>query len=454
VRRTLRSGTILDHDLAWRYALVCFITHFLFITISLTPGWRAAPLLQGDAATYVMLAQNILQHGAFSRESAPPYVWEPYRTPGYPLLIAISIALFGSYQWTLYAAAVTAGLAGWCAVRLTEQWGGGRLAQHIAGTLVALLPNSLGLSGMLLVDAIFGHLVLLWIYLLYMGLVRSSFLTLAGSTGTLWCLQALKPTLSAAAVLIVWMGFLLSHGKRGRVATIAVLLVVLSLPLSLYFASRNLRDHGVFTPTLLGVETFREYLQVRYLSRETGADYTAETSRVREADRAAADKLVAPASFYGRLYQVKKAEVVRFLREHPWPAVELMATEMLRQFAAPQEFAFNIFSESLPAWTRAVGSLITLVFWISAALGAWYVGRAGDWKPGLLVVGVLMFFLLTGSISHRVGARLRFPADLTAIPLAAVGTTRFLCCRTHRLSPLVSRQHESAKHLCSLYKLL
>ncbi len=425
MKTTLLSGNIFNHDLARRYALFCFITHFLFITLSLIPGWRTVPSLSGDAVTYVAPAQNILHHGAFSRESAAPYLWEPYRTPGYPLLIAASIALLGNYQWVLYVAAITAGLAGWCAVRLTEEWGGSRLAQHIAGTLVALLPNSLGLSGMLLADAVFGHLVLFWVYLLYVTFSRSSFAALVASTSTLWFLQALKPTLTAGASLILWASFLFFRSKQ-RWGAITAILVVLSLLLPSYFASRNLRDHGVFTPTLLGVETFREYLQVRYLAVETGADYTSMTNKIREADKVAANRLAAPRSFYGRLYQVKKAEVMQFLRGHPWLTFELMATEILRQFAAPQEFAFRLFLGDLPTWMRAMGSLITVVIWAVAALGAWHLGRSGDWKPGLLVVGVLVFFLLAGSISHRVGARLRFPADLVAIPLAAVGTTQSL----------------------------
>ena len=425
-RTTALSGIVSRRDLAWRYALFCFITHFLFVTFSLVPGWRAGPLLSGDSVTYVVPAQHIVHNGVFSRESSPPYLWEPYRTPGYSLMIAASIALFGEYQWVLYVAAITAGLAGWCAVRLTEQWGGGHLAQHIAGMLIALLPNSLGLSGRLLTDAVFGHLVLFWIYLLYVGFTRSSFLALATSASTLWFLQALKPTLSAGAILIVWVGFLFARGKQRWLVIAIAVLVVLSFLLPAYFASRNLRDHGAFTPSLLDIWVFRECLQSRYLAAEVGTDYTSMTSRIREADKAAADRLVAPGSFYGRLYQVEKAEVMQFLREHPWSALELMATEMLRQFAAPQEFAFHLFWKDFPTWMRAIGSLLSLAVWASAALGVWYHVHAGDWKPGLLVIGVLAFFLLTGSVSHRVGARLRFPADLVAIPLAAVGATRFL----------------------------
>jgi F0F1-type ATP synthase assembly protein I len=38
-----------------------------------------------------------------------------------------------------------------------------------------------------------------------------------------------------------------------------------------------------------------------------------------------------------------------------------------------------------------------------------------------MIAAVLLFFLVTGSVSHYVGARLRFPADMAALPLAGVG---------------------------------
>jgi hypothetical protein len=43
-----------------------------------------------------------------------------------------------------------------------------------------------------------------------------------------------------------------------------------------------------------------------------------------------------------------------------------------------------------------------------------------------MTAGVLLFFLLTGSVSHAVGARLRFPADMAAVPLMGVGVARLL----------------------------
>jgi hypothetical protein len=114
--------------LAWRYALLAVVTHALFIGVSLQPGIRESPVVSGDSVTYVMSAENLVERGRFSRERTPPFLWEPYRTPGYPAAIAASLWLTGDVKWALFLAALSAGAAAWCAVRLAIAWGGGLAA--------------------------------------------------------------------------------------------------------------------------------------------------------------------------------------------------------------------------------------------------------------------------------------------------------------------------------------
>lgn len=423
------SQSLVRRDLAVRYAVICFITHSIFISFGLIPGWRKAPLLAGDSVNYVKLAQNIVSNRVFSRESAPPFLWDPYRTPGYPLALAASIRLLGSYQWALYLAAITSGLAGFCAVRFARELGGSVRAQHAAGIITALVPNSLGLSSVLLSDAFSGHLVLVWLYLLYLVCTRASMLPLFISAGVLWYLQSLKPIFNIAFLLILLAGVLYARSKRSWILVVALL--VLTLPVPAYFAWRNLGDHGVFTPSMTGVFVARKDLQARHAATE-GSDYVSMGAQIKEADREAAGRLQTPASFYGRLYLVQRREVKEFFSAHPATALKLMVTEMVQQFAAPQEFAFLVFwqnqasqtlrtEQPLPVWARAIGSVLTLLFWTCAALGCWQLGRAGDWRPAFLILGVLLFFLVTASLSHWAGARYRFPADMVAIPFAALG---------------------------------
>ena len=413
------SSALSLSTLMWRYALTSFITHSLFISLSLVPGWRARPLLYSDAKTYARPAHNLVQHGVFSREDAPPYLWEPYRTPGYPLLVSVSVGLFGTERWALFFAAITAGLAALTAVRLTENWGGDRYAQHFAGLCVALLPNSLGLSARLFTDAIFGHLVLVWLFLTISAVSNFRLASFCGSQGLLWCLQAIKPTFHISAMLLIWIG--LQYCRSGRKWLVILVLIALTVPVPFYFGMRNLKDHDISSPTLLGMDTLREYLQARHIAELTNERYLDVREEIHKVDHHDAGNLQSPDSYYGRLYSVRRSKVREFLHSHPWAVPRLMVSEAARQLVAPQEYLVWMFVEKLPFGIRAAGGVLNLLFWACVALGSYHLGREGNWQPSLTVLGVLGFFLFTGSISHLVGARLRFPADMVAIPLAAVG---------------------------------
>lgn len=402
-----------------QYGILSFSTHILFILLSLIPGWRAEPLIHGDTVTYIMDAENILKQGAFSREQATPFLWEPYRTPGYPLLLAFSQQLTGSFTFTLFLAAMLAGMGAWIAVQAAAMLGCNEKGLHFAGLAMAFLPNSLGLAALLLTDAIFGYLFLVWLFLLYVGFDRPSKPVLFASILVLLLLQTIKPTLNLGILFVTGAGFLLIRKMKDWYTTI--LLAGLALVIPLFFASMNYRAHRVFSPSLLGVQTVREYLQVRFLSEETGQEISQATNQVRLADRQAAEMLAEPESMYGRLYRVQRQQVLQFLQQQPVRAAWLMFTEMIRQFAAPQEFHFVIFQNDPPAWIRVLGSLLTLILWGSAFIGALKLVARGCIQPVILLFGSLAFFLITGSVSHMVGARLRFPADLLAIPFCAYG---------------------------------
>jgi hypothetical protein len=408
-------------------AFLSVIIHALVVAASLVPGWRADPLVNGDAVSYLVPAQSILATGHFSRETGPEPRWDPTRTPGYPLVLAVSLALTGGMAAALFLSCMTAGLAAWSAARLVVEWGGGAAEAWMAGAMVAILPNSLGLSARLLTDAMFAHLFLFWLFLTWRGLRTGHLLALAGSGTICVALQMLKPTFNLAPLLIVLVaataGCLWTRGR-----TVALLLLI-SLATPLYFASRMLRDHGVFSPSLLGTEAVREYLQVRALAAEESVGEEEMQRRVRAADWAAVGRLTSPESEYGRLHLVKKAAVRAFVFAHPMRTLWLMAMEAIKQFLAPQEFAFEIFLGELPVPGRAAGSVLTLAIWALAAAGAWTLWKRGLPGAPLLVAGIFVVFLGAGSISHWVGGRLRLPADVAAAPLFGAGAARLLLAR-------------------------
>lgn len=160
----------------------------------------------------------------------------------------------------------------------------------------------------------------------------------------------------------------------------------------------------------------------RYLASQSGTDFRAQRLAVREADRSAASSMPPTArSFEGRLYQVQKDAVSRFVRDHPARVVLLSLTEMADQLRAPGDRVFQVIAHRKLWWSGPLGSLLVAGLFGLALYGGYRRWRDGEPRPSLLTAGVLLFFLVTGSVSHLSGSRLRFPADLVSIPLTAIG---------------------------------
>ena len=329
----------------------------------------------------------------------------------------LSLWLVGSPIGTLWVVPLSAALAGFTVVRWVTFLGGDSRAQHAAGLMLAFLPNSLGLSSKLLTDAVSGHLCIFWAWLLYLGFKERSGWFLVASLPVLWLLQLFKPTYNLAWLLIVGAAVLWLR-TRSMLKWVAIALVC-TLPVPLYLSARNFSDHGIFSASLLGVSSAREYLQARFAAEELGISYAQAQREIRDRDAQAIAERTWPSSPSGRRYLVKQQEFKRFVAEHPIATLRLMLTEMLQQFFAPQEFLFLSFVDEVPVSLRVLGSILTLLLWLSAALGLWRLWKTGDFQSGLWLLGFCGYFLGTASIVHHVGARLRLPIDLMAIPFAA-----------------------------------
>lgn len=419
------TNKLLKNQISIKFATLSFLTHLFFIVVCVLFSSRTFPIITGDSVTYQVDATNILENGAFSRESEAPFLWEPYRTPGYPLLIAYSKVLVGSEFLVMLFAAITAGGAAWAAVKLSEIIGAGKLGQSITGWTMALLPNSLGLSTFLLTDAIFGHLFLIWMYLIICILEKPNWkIHTFGAAFTLIGLQALKPTANIFFIFIIGAGLLWRNFSKKWMGVVSLSIIAILLPI--IFSFMNFTNHGIFSPSLLGVQTAREYLLVRYEALDRNTSVTEMTRIVREEDLILARNLDQPSSIYGRLYMVEHQLVTEFFKSKPFTAAKLMLNEMVKQFIAPQEFSFIAFSHKISTVSRLIGSLLTIILWFGALSSCWSLLRIQQFELPILLVITILFFLTTGSISHFVGGRLRFPADLLAVPFFGYSAARWV----------------------------
>jgi 4-amino-4-deoxy-L-arabinose transferase-like glycosyltransferase len=129
-----------------------------------------AAIWHPDSASYHNIALNMLRHGVFSRSSGPPFVYEVFRTPGYPLLLAGVYSLFGVSALPVI---VLQAILATGTVALTWLLGR-RLFGARVGTLAAVIlsldVSSVCLGEMLLSETTFTLLMLAAVWLLVRSL--------------------------------------------------------------------------------------------------------------------------------------------------------------------------------------------------------------------------------------------------------------------------------------------
>lgn len=155
--------------LGWRAILAvscAFALRYWFIRGGLVDN----PMV-GDAVQYCDYAWNLAYHFTFSM--APPgsddIVPDGFRDPGYPLLLAVLLRLFGSgddwYHMVLLVQALLGAASAGLAVLIAGRWLGPNPSLAV-GLAVAGWPHNVAISGFLLSEPLFGFMVLLALSLL------------------------------------------------------------------------------------------------------------------------------------------------------------------------------------------------------------------------------------------------------------------------------------------------
>lgn len=153
---------------------VCFITVIgLFIRIKYVEQTEIYNPIRADAAQYVTYGYNLYSHGIFSKELSPSPSPDSYRSPGYPLLIALSFMLGGKhfYPVVIYLQIMLSVLS----VPLTFLIGTRFLSRSwaiFAAIFVAISPHLVSMTSYLLTETTFSFVLLLAGYLFILSLEK------------------------------------------------------------------------------------------------------------------------------------------------------------------------------------------------------------------------------------------------------------------------------------------
>jgi hypothetical protein len=161
-------NSILDGSARRRYAglfLLSLLLRLPVLFLVIANPARAVP--PGDAPGYLQLAMNLLDHGVFSACTGVPYLPEAFRTPGYPVFLALILQVFGS---SVIAVAIAQSLlhifTGLIIARLGEEAFGSIPVGVVGSILWAMAPIPSIFSGMLFSEILFTMFFLLLLWLL------------------------------------------------------------------------------------------------------------------------------------------------------------------------------------------------------------------------------------------------------------------------------------------------
>jgi 4-amino-4-deoxy-L-arabinose transferase-like glycosyltransferase len=172
--------------------------------------------IRADARSYCIYAQNLINHGVFSKEVSKNPIPDSFWSPGYPTLLASIIYSFGNKHF--YAAALfvqallgalTAGMVFVIGTFFLPLW-----AAAAAGVLTACSPHLISIGGYLLTETLFAFTLVLFL-LIYMIAVKTEKSVYFISAGALAGVTYLANPVIFFAPLLLAGGFLFRSDING-----------------------------------------------------------------------------------------------------------------------------------------------------------------------------------------------------------------------------------------------
>ncbi|MDO8584853.1 MAG: glycosyltransferase family 39 protein [bacterium] len=236
------------------------ITIFLFAFILRLAAfdffiWRSGPegLYLVDATHYTTLAKNIVEGHGFSLSAVAPYAPDAYRTPGYPVFLAVFYKVFGTFWpanlFQVFLNALVPVMILWLAWKAS----GSRSVAYVAGFLTAVEPHLIYHQVGIATEGIFIFLLALFA----VAVVRYLDIPTPGRAvvaGALFAISSItRPYfLYFLPIVIIFLIFPLAWRNWKSAIAACVLFLIPSFLIIFPWMMRNERVFGVFTLSTSG----------------------------------------------------------------------------------------------------------------------------------------------------------------------------------------------------------
>ncbi len=117
----------------------------------------------GDSPGYMLLAKNLVEHGTLSFSGTAPYAPTNFRTPIYPLFLALIYFIFHSFVPAIFLGALISAFTAPLVYLIAKEFFTEQTA-FVAGILAAIEPMGLFLGISILTEGIFTPILFLFVY--------------------------------------------------------------------------------------------------------------------------------------------------------------------------------------------------------------------------------------------------------------------------------------------------
>jgi 4-amino-4-deoxy-L-arabinose transferase-like glycosyltransferase len=212
------------------------------LAVHLAGGGEEA-FLRPDSIGYLALAKSTLEEGTFAQDG----IAEINRTPGYPAMLMVGMALGSTVLVTVLLQAALGCLSVWLVYRLVRQLFSSTSAALWASVLLAIDPISILYASRILTEISFTSLVLLSLLLLVVGKERHGLVWYGLGGVVVAAVAYVRPT--GYFLPFLWGGVILAGSLmprcsciRGRMVKGAFCMLAVSLLLTGVWQLRNLRQ--------------------------------------------------------------------------------------------------------------------------------------------------------------------------------------------------------------------
>ncbi len=349
------------------------------------------------------------------------------RPPGYPALLAVP-RLLTDELWLAALLGVAVGvLVAWLCWRLGRMLAGPTVG-FVAGLVVAVDPNSVVQSTMLLSDTAYAALTIAGLWAFGRGLLTRAAAPMAASGLLLAGAALVRPIglyLPFALVLAAIVAMALDDRRRRRMVPLAAFLLVFVAPVGAWCVRNAVTEGASSISTIQGVNLL-EYRAASSVAEETGREIDEVRAELRGELR---DRLPSDPSL-GDIDRERSILGIEVIRDHPLGYVRQAARGAARTLTAPGKTELQLLSEDLPrpgVWSstlQAASAGIALALSLGGVLGSAVLARRRDWTA-LTVLSVPVLTLLVVGSGADSDSRFRVPltpllAILTAIACRAI----------------------------------